>query len=324
LLINKSGAKIDTMFLMQWADPDLGDAGDDFVGCDTSRGLGYVYNGKATDAMYGTSIPAVGFDIVQGPVVPGATGDTAAFHSSKRPGYRNLPISAFTFFTQGSPLFTDPVYGPGADIQWYRLMQGTIASSGSPFIDPTTSLPTKFCLSGDPVTQNGWRDGTFGLTPQDRRMCLVTGPFTMAAGDTQEMVVALTAGLGADYLSSITVLRSIDDKVQNAYNTQTGVGPLLGIAVPGKGVPVTTELLQNYPNPFNPSTVIAYMLAQRSDVNLTVFNALGQEVTRLVHEAQDAGKHEIQFTADGLASGVYFYRLRTGESVATRKLVLIR
>lgn len=155
-------------------------------------------------------------------------------------------------------------------------------------------------------------------------MCLVAGPFTMAAGDTQEIVVALTAGLGADYLSSITVLRSNDDKVQSAYNSMTGVGPVLGIAFPGKGVPVTTELLQNYPNPFNPFTVVAYALAQRSNVTLTVFNALGQEVATLVHEVQDAGKHEIRFTADRLASGIYFYRLRTGENVAARKLVLIR
>ena len=324
LLINKSGAKIDTMYIAQWADPDLGDYSDDFVGCDTSRNLGYVYNGKPTDAEYGTAIPAVGFDIVQGPVVPGVPGDTAAFLSGKRAGYRNLRMTAFTFVTGGSGIFADPVQGAGGDVQWYRQMEGMIASSGSSFIDPTTSLPTKFCLSGDPVTQNGWHDGTFGLSPQDRRFTLATGPFTMAAGDTQEMVVALTAGLGADYLSSITVLRSNDDKVQSAFNSMTGVGTVLGIAPPGKRIPVATELLQNYPNPFNPSTVIAYALSQRSNVNLSVFNALGQVVATPVHEVQEAGRHEIRFTADGLASGVYFYRLTTGATVATRKLVLIR
>jgi hypothetical protein len=317
------------MFVVQWADPDLGDASDDFVGCDTSRSLCYVYNGRATDAMYGTSIPAVGFDIVQGPVVPGAPGDTAAFHLSKRPGYRNLPLSAIDFFIGGSPAFIDPAQGPGGDIQWYRLMNATIAATGNPFIDPVTGKPTKFCLSGDPTAHDitgghGWVDGMGGLSPSDRRMCLVAGPFTLAAGDTQEMVVALTAGLGADYLSSISVLRSNDDKVQNAYNAQTGVGPLVGISNPVKGIPVTTELMQNYPNPFNPSTVLAYTLALRSNVTLTVFNALGQEVAILVHDVQDAGKHEVRFTADGLASGIYFYRLMAGATVATRKLVLIR
>jgi len=128
LLINKSGAKIDTMFLAQFADPDVGGNADDFAGCDTSRNLGYVYNGTPTDTMYGTSIPAVGFDIVQGPIVPGAPSDTAAFHLRKRPGYRNLPMSAFSFFKNGDSIYHDPAPGSGGDIQWYRVMQGTNAT----------------------------------------------------------------------------------------------------------------------------------------------------------------------------------------------------
>ncbi len=219
LIINKSGAKIDTMFLVQWSDPDLGDGGDDYVGCDTTRSLGYVYNGKASDATYGTAIPAVGFDFFQGPIIAGAPTDTAVFQLQKRGGYKNLPMSTFDFFSQGFTQYADPAQGIGGDIQWYRLMKGTIAGSGSPFIDPTTTLPTKFCLYGDPTTQKGWCDGMAGLTPQDRRMCLVTGPFTMAAGDTQELVVALIGGLGADYLSSIGVLKTMDDKAQSAYNS---------------------------------------------------------------------------------------------------------
>lgn len=219
ILINKSGARIDTMFLVQWADPDLGDGGDDYVGCDTTRSLGYVYNGRPSDAVYGTAIPAAGFDFFQGPIVAGAPTDTAIFRLQKRAGFKNLPMSAFDFFSQGFAQYADPTQGPGGDIQWYRLMNGLIAASGAPFIDPTNNQATKFCLYGDPLTQKGWCDGMAGLTPQDRRMCLVTGPFTMAPGDTQELVVGLTGGLGADYLSSITVLKSIDDKAQSAYNS---------------------------------------------------------------------------------------------------------
>jgi hypothetical protein len=219
LIINKSGAKIDTMFLVQWSDPDLGDGGDDYVGCDTTRSLGYVYNGRPSDATYGTAIPAVGFDFFQGPIVAGAPTDTAVFQLKKRGGFKNLPMSTFDFFSQGFTQYADPAQGIGGDIQWYRLMQGTIAASGSPFIDPTNNQATKFCLYGDPVTQKGWCDGMAGLTPQDRRLCLVTGPFTMAAGDTQELVVGLVGGLGADYLSSIGVLKTMDDKAQSAYNS---------------------------------------------------------------------------------------------------------
>ncbi len=324
LLINKSGAAIDTMFIAQWADPDLGDGGDDFVGCDTTRNLGYVYNGKPTDAVYGTAVPAVGFDMIQGPVVRGGAGDTSAFRSGKYPGFKNLPMTSFTFTTQGIVSFMDPVQGVGGDVQWYRLLTGTIAGSGAPFIDPTTNQPTKFCLSGDPVTQTGWRDGMGGLTPQDRRLCIASGPFTMAPGDTQEIVVALIAGLGADYLSSVSVLRTNDDGVQSAYNTMTGVGTVTGTAARAATAPAAFELMQNYPNPFNPSTVISYTLSERSNVTLSVYNELGQEVATLVRGTQDAGKHQVLFTGDGLASGVYFYRLQTGNDVAAKKLLILR
>jgi hypothetical protein len=223
VFVNKSGAEIDTMYLVQWSDPDLGDGGDDYVGCDTTRSLGFVYNGRSSDAMYGTAIPSAGFDFFQGPIVKGAPSDTAVFQLQKRAGFKNLPMSTFDFFISTIAQFTDPLQGPGGDTQWYRLMKGTIAASGSPFIDPTTNLPTKFCLYGDPTKSQtgsaGWVDGMAGLTPADRRLCLVTGPFTMAPGDTQELVVGLLGGLGADYLSSINVLKSIDDKAQSAYNS---------------------------------------------------------------------------------------------------------
>jgi hypothetical protein len=88
--------------------------------------------------------------------------------------------------------------------------------------------------------------------------------------------------------------------------------------------PFGYQLLQNYPNPFNPSTTIRYALPARSYVSLTVFNTLGQEVAAMVNTYQGAGYHEVRFDGSGLASGVYFYRLRAGEYGATRRLILIR
>ena len=218
ILVNKSGARIDSMFLVQWADPDLGNGNDDYAGCDTTRSLGFVYNGTPTDGVYGTAIPAGGFDFFQGPLVA-SPGDSAVFKLHYRKGFKNLPMSAFVFFINGNPTFQDPPLGAGGEQQWYRLMRGLVSTTGAPFIDPVTNLPTKFCLAGDPVAQTGWVDGLGGLPAGDRRICMVTGPFTMAAGDTQELVVANLAGLGADYLSSVTALKGVDDKAQAAYNS---------------------------------------------------------------------------------------------------------
>jgi hypothetical protein len=89
-------------------------------------------------------------------------------------------------------------------------------------------------------------------------------------------------------------------------------------------LPQSYILYQNYPNPFNPTTKIAYSIPIRSEVKLSVYNILGQEVMMLVNEQQEAGGHEAIFDASNLASGVYICRLQAGAFAATRKLVMVR
>jgi hypothetical protein len=222
LIINKSGAPVDSMFLVQWSDPDLGEAGDDFVGCDVARSLGFVYNGQTYDATYGAAVPSSGYTFFQGPIVPtGNPADSALFRLKYRHGYKNLKMSAFVFFTQGNATFRDPIRGgdPAGDNEWYRLMNGRIAATDGPFINPKTGLAQNFVLDGDPLSGKGWLDGTNGLVMGDRRMALVTGPITLADRDTQELVVATLVGLGADRLSSVAVIRYYSDLGQSAYNS---------------------------------------------------------------------------------------------------------
>jgi hypothetical protein len=88
--------------------------------------------------------------------------------------------------------------------------------------------------------------------------------------------------------------------------------------------PGSFRLEQSFPNPFNPSTTIRYGLPQRSSVTLAVFNTLGQKITTLVNETQEAGYQEVKFDGTNLASGVYFYRIQAGSFVQTKKFVLLR
>jgi len=114
----------------------------------------------------------------------------------------------------------------------------------------------------------------------------------------------------------------------------TGVGP-----AQRPDVPATYILYQNYPNPFNPSTTLRYGLPQKSTVTLVVFNTFGQQVAELVKGEMEAGYHELQFHGEGLASGMYFYRLQVrpvdsaagrdsksgaGSFVETKKLLLLK
>jgi hypothetical protein len=89
-------------------------------------------------------------------------------------------------------------------------------------------------------------------------------------------------------------------------------------------VPGAFALHQNYPNPFNPSTDIRYQISDYGYVKLGVFDLLGREVATLVNENQVPGTYEVTWDAGGEASGIYFYRLRAGDFVETKRLLLLR
>jgi hypothetical protein len=89
-------------------------------------------------------------------------------------------------------------------------------------------------------------------------------------------------------------------------------------------VPQKPTLSQNYPNPFNPTTNIEFTLNQASNVTLEVFNITGQKVATLVQDRMPAGSHQQRFDASGLASGIYMYRLQTGQYTMTRQMILIK
>ncbi len=89
--------------------------------------------------------------------------------------------------------------------------------------------------------------------------------------------------------------------------------------------PEKFELMQNYPNPFNPSTTIQYIIPERGvKVTLKVFDIAGREVSTLIDEFQNAGNYSVEFDARNLPSGVYFYTLRAGSFVATKKMLLLK
>ncbi len=89
-------------------------------------------------------------------------------------------------------------------------------------------------------------------------------------------------------------------------------------------VPLQFSLKQNYPNPFNPTTTIEYSIPKNENVNLTVYNLLGQKVKNLVNRNEKAGEYNIKFNASNLASGIYYYRLKSGNYVKTKKMILLK
>ena len=90
------------------------------------------------------------------------------------------------------------------------------------------------------------------------------------------------------------------------------------------GLPSEFTLSQNYPNPFNPTTTINYGISKLTFVELKVYDIIGREVATLINEEQDSGYYEIIFNASQLSSGIYFYQLKAGSFVETKKMILIK
>ena len=107
---------------------------------------------------------------------------------------------------------------------------------------------------------------------------------------------------------------------------------MAAMIVPGNGsdaLPTSYGLLQNSPNPFNPTTTIRYALPEASDVKISVFNILGQNVRDLVNSHLEAGTHEVVWdgkssSGDQVASGIYFYKISANNFTDTKKMVLLK
>jgi len=109
---------------------------------------------------------------------------------------------------------------------------------------------------------------------------------------------------------------------ENAYSYS--VQSSVAATEPGNKIPVDIKLNQNYPNPFNPSTAISFSLPVSGDVSLKVYNSIGQEVITLAEGFHSAGRHNYNWNASGMPSGVYFYQLRTNGSFLTGKALLLK
>ncbi|MBI5476054.1 MAG: hypothetical protein HY964_04880 [Ignavibacteriales bacterium] len=219
-LINKGGRDIRDAYVTVWADPDLGDSGDDYDGCDTTLGIGFTYNSDAHDGVYGDAPPATGFDFLQGPLVPGAPTDTAKFPSGRIvPGYKFLKMTSYLKYNNDNSDLGNPSTGQ----EVYNYMRG-LTRTAQPIFN-NRGIATPFMFPGDPnfdTSATNWIESEGG---GDRRFMMSAGPFNMAPGDTQEIVAGNLIAQGSDYHNSVTALKKADEVVQLAYNLDFNLAP---------------------------------------------------------------------------------------------------
>lgn len=318
-MINKNKVdSVEDMFLGLWVDFDIGDANDDYVGCDTIRRMTFGYNGVVREPIY-TIAPACGYMFIQTPIVKGSINDQGYFKDVWRRGYKNVGLSGYVL--QISEPYSWP--GPNPSIELYKWMQGILWNG--PIINPFTNKQTRFMFSGNPVTNAGWIDGIIN-PPGDRRTLLSCGPFTMAPGDTQEVVYAILAAQGIDRLQSVRKLQWLADHLKS----------ILPVSVDNEINYPDKILIENYPNPFSSATgtTITFSISPKlngdsKNSRVEIYDALGRRVR--FWSTKDEGKNFRQLFWDGkdemgnaLPAGVYFLRMKSSYNFQSQKLMLSR
>ena len=200
-----------------------------------------------------------------------------------------------------------------AALQGYTGMTGSVKANGQGGVAGAfVYAEANGQVSGYGITDNSGNYSINGLAP---------GTYVMSIDKT-----------GFDEVASQSATVSYSNKTTTGGQTSTPVTQNVNFSISGTAsvtVPVTNvvkdySLQQNYPNPFNPSTTIAFALPQSGIATLKVYNILGQEVATLLSGFQKSGSHQVLFDGTNLSSGVYFYKLQSGNFVQSKKMVLLK
>ena len=281
-LRNGSAQAYDSVYVALWADVDLGGATDDRMGTDRARNLVYTYNGAAADNVYGTRPPAIGLKLLDGP-----------------------DVSATNTYIGG--------IDPDTSLATWGLLHG-LKVTGDPWIDPGSSQVTTFPYTGDPVAATGWNQPL----DSELRMMIVSGPFTMAPGDTQSLTYAIVVGQGANHLASITRLRAVADSIDLA----AAYAPLVPFPTPPPE-PSTTLQFAPPPSPSHGPLSFSAIAPVGEAWRLDAYDVRGRRIARVATGVGTGFEQVIPWAPQGLSSGVYFVRLSTNADRVTHRVVVL-
>ena len=345
-------SQFNSVYLGLWDDTDIGadSYNDDLVGSDTMLNMGYSYN-DGNDGNYGTNPPSFSAQILGGPVVyiVGETFidingnnqydegidtplDTAIVNKGEIlgreifPGAKNSEETSFIHYINGDPMMRDPAnHIEARNLLLGRSVTGQLFDPctlpfGNVFGIPCTEINSLFLYSGDPVTNMGW----INTYPADQRILTNTGSFTLNQNEPVDIWVAYIVGRGNSALNSVTKTKEYAVGAKYFYDSNFSQLPTGVKDESANPVVLNYKLSQNYPNPFNPTTRINYSINKKLLVSLKVFDILGREVATLVKEEKPVGNYTVEFDGAKLASGVYFYQIKAGSYIQTRKMILLK
>ncbi|MCD6019254.1 MAG: hypothetical protein K0S53_2375 [Bacteroidetes bacterium] len=229
-LVNRSSFALLNTYMTVWTDADMGYYGDDYIGCDVKRGLGYIYNSVGPDPTvgtvigYGAYVPALGCDFFQGPINTTDTIDNDNDGQTDEPG-EQMGMTKFLYFNNAFPGVPIQTTDPDNAAQYYQYMTG-YWRDGTPFTCGGNgyggSIPTSFVYPADTYTSGVgscgvWNESTVA---GDRRFMQSSGPFTLLPGAVNYITVGLpwARTTSTDPKASIPLLKIADDKAQALFD----------------------------------------------------------------------------------------------------------
>lgn len=229
-LINRSSFELVDTYMTVWTDADMGYYGDDYIGCDVQRGLGYIYNADNFDETqggvigYGQFIPALGCDFFQGPISTDDGVDNDNDGTTDEPG-EQMGMTKFLYFNNSFPGVPLQTTDPQNASQYYQYMTG-FWRDGTPFTCGGNayggSIATNYVYPASTFTNGpcGAADWQESGTPGDRRFMQSSGPFKLKPGAVNYVTFGLpwARTTSTDAKASIPLLKIADDKAQALFD----------------------------------------------------------------------------------------------------------
>lgn len=338
-IINKNSISLDSVFIENWTDLDIGFSGDDYVACDVARGAYYGYNADSNDTQpfgasqlgYGSNPPAQAVVFLKGPFAYSNGIDDPSSNTPNGTNYgdgiidnERLGMSKFMYYSNNATVTGNPYVAS----DFYNYMVGywkdatSLTYSGTGY---ATGINCDYMFSGnsDPlgygtnmIPQTPWDESTSGNTPGDRRGLGAYGPIIFQPGEIRDFDFAYVYGRATSggNLASVTIMQERIDSIRQKFNT--GITPCGCISMTGINTLSNDNSFSIYPNPASNNITINFSSSSKN-ISIKIYDATG----RLVKEIENVKSGENNISVSELENGLYLLNLYDESHTITKRFI---